>query len=222
MLVADSRYGDDTVARTYRLSEAGRIERVERMKRMNADPVFAARRDALSGERMKRLHADPVFAAKQAAGASKAMKRLNADAALAAKKAAARSILIEAIVTALRGDLNATRVAAQTGVVAETVRRIAKAAGVKLTRGRPCRNASEPPDSMPLRSQLVALLPRRADGRVGDDCSRNATHLLPDRDPAKESPNPGAGPACDAPPAGGGDKTPAQENIRGRSKSKQK
>jgi hypothetical protein len=88
------------------------------MKRMNADPVFAARRDALSGERMKRLHA---------------------DAALVAKKAAARSILTDAIVTALRVDPNATRVADQTGVVAETVRRIAKTAGIKLTRGRPRR-----------------------------------------------------------------------------------
>jgi hypothetical protein len=94
MLLVDSRYGDDTVTRTYRLSAAGRIERVERMKRMNADPVFAARRDALSGEPMKRLHA---------------------DAALVAKKAAARSILTDAIVTALRVDPNATRVADQTG-----------------------------------------------------------------------------------------------------------
>jgi hypothetical protein len=139
MLLVDSRYGDDTVTRTYRLSAAGRIERVERMKRMNADPVFAARRDALSGERMKRLHTDPVFAAKQAAAASEVMKRLHADAALVAKKAAARSILTDAIVTALRVDPNATRVADQTGVVAETVRRIAKTAGIKLTRGRPRR-----------------------------------------------------------------------------------
>ena len=140
------------MARIYRLSEAGRIERVERMTRMKADPVFAARRDALSGERMKRQHADPVFAAKQAAAASKAMKQLHADGALAAKKAAARSILTDAIVTALRGDPNATRVAKQTGVVPETVRRIAKAAGIKLTRGRPLRNRSEPTDSVAPRS----------------------------------------------------------------------
>jgi DNA-binding PadR family transcriptional regulator len=75
-------YRDNPVARTYRLSEAGRRERVERMKRLNADPIFAARRDATSGERMMRLHADPadpVFAAKQAAAASEAVKRLNAD-----------------------------------------------------------------------------------------------------------------------------------------------
>jgi hypothetical protein len=119
---------------------------------MNADPVFAARRDAASGQRMKRLHADTVFAAKQAAAASEAMKRLHADPVLAAKKAAARKILTEAIIAALRVDSNATRVAERTGVVAETVRRIAKTAGVKLTRGRPRRNRSEPPGSMPPRS----------------------------------------------------------------------
>jgi hypothetical protein len=77
------------MTRTYHLSEAGRRERVERMKRMNADPMFAVRRDAVSGERMKRLHANPVFAAKQAAAASKRMKRMNADPALAAKKVVA-------------------------------------------------------------------------------------------------------------------------------------
>jgi hypothetical protein len=71
-------------------------ERVERMKRLNADPIFAARRDATSGERMKRLHADPVFAA-----ASEAMKRLNADTTFLLKKATARSILREAIIAAL-------------------------------------------------------------------------------------------------------------------------
>ena len=130
------------MARTYRLSETGRSERVERMKRMNADPVFAARRDAVSGQRIKRLHADPVFAARQAAAASENMKRMNADPVLAAKKAAARSILTEAIVAALRVDPNATRVAEQTGVVAQTVLRIAKATGVKLKRGRPRRDRS--------------------------------------------------------------------------------
>lgn len=138
-------YGDNLVARTYRLSEAGRVERVERMKRLNADPVFAARRDALSRERMKHLRADPVFAAKQAAAASEAIKRLNADPMLAARKAAARSILTEAIIAGLRVDANATRVAKQTGVATRTVLRIAKAAGVKLTTGRPRRNRSEPP-----------------------------------------------------------------------------
>ena len=139
------RRGDEVMARTYRLSEAGRIERVERMKRMNADPVFAARRDAMSGERMKRLHTEPVFAAKQAAGAREAMKRLNADPVLAVKKAAARRILIEAVIAALRVDGNATRVAKQMGMVAETVRRIAKAAGVKLRRGRPPRTVRSRP-----------------------------------------------------------------------------
>src|SRR5439155_27102578 len=96
---------------------------------------------------MQRLHARPVFAAKQAAGASEAMKRLHADPELAAKKAAAHSILTEAIITALRVDPNATRVAQQSGVVARTVLRIAKAAGVNLTRGRPRWNGSEPPAS---------------------------------------------------------------------------
>jgi hypothetical protein len=122
------------------------------MKRMNADPMFAARRDAASGERMKRLRTDPVFVAKQAAAASENMKRLRADPAFAAKKAAARSILTETIIAALRVDPNATRVADQTGVVAETVLRTAKAAGVTLRRGRPRRNRSEPPASMPPRS----------------------------------------------------------------------
>jgi hypothetical protein len=122
------------------------------MKRMNAHPMFAARRDALSGERMKRLHADPVFAAKQAAAASENMKRLNADPVFSAKKAAERSILTETIIAALRVDPNATRVAEQTDVAARTVLRIAKAAGVKLTRGRPRRNRSEPRGSMPPRS----------------------------------------------------------------------
>ena len=137
------------MARTYRLSEAGRSERVERMKRMNADPVFAASRDAASGERMRRQHADPLFGAKQAAAASENMKRLKP--VFAAKQAAAHSILTEAIIAALRVEGNATRVAEQIGVVAETVRRIAKARGVKLRRGRPRRNRSGPPGSMPPR-----------------------------------------------------------------------
>jgi hypothetical protein len=67
---------------------------------------------------------------------------------LAARKAAARSILTEAIIAALRVDPNATRVAKQTGVGTRMVLRIAKAVGVKLTRGRPRRNRSEPPGPM--------------------------------------------------------------------------
>jgi hypothetical protein len=141
--------GADLVTRTYRLSEAGRRERVERMTRMNADPVFAAKRDAVSSERMKRLRADPVFTANQAVAARERMTRINADPALAAKKAAARSILTEAIITALRTEPNATRVAEQIGVVPRTVLRIAKAAGVELKRGRPRRHRSDPPASMP-------------------------------------------------------------------------
>jgi hypothetical protein len=142
---ADPAFAAKPDERTYRLSEAGRSERVARMKRMNADPAFAAKRD----ERMKRLHTDPVFVAKQAAAASENMKRLHADPVFAAKKAAARSILTEAIIAALRVESNATRVAEQTGVSALTVCRIAKAAGIKLTRGRPRRNRSEPPGPCP-------------------------------------------------------------------------
>jgi hypothetical protein len=133
------------------------------MKRLNADPVFAARRDAVSSERMKRLHADPVFAAKQAAAASEAMKRVNAHPVLAARKAAARSILTEAIIAALSVAPNATRVAKQTGVVTRTVQRVAKAAGVKLTRGRPRLNRSEPPGS------LLTSPTKPRGNRVGQD-----------------------------------------------------
>jgi hypothetical protein len=89
---------------------------------------------------MKRLHADPVFAARQAAAASERMTRMNADPVLAAKKIMARSTLTKAIIAALRVDPNATRVAEQTGVAPRTVLRIAKAADIKLRRGRPRRN----------------------------------------------------------------------------------
>ena len=89
---------------------------------------------------MKRLNGDPVFAARQAAAASERMTRMNADPVLAAKKVMARSTLNKAIIAALRVDPNATRVAEQTGVVPRTVLRIAKAAGIKLRRGRPRRN----------------------------------------------------------------------------------
>ena len=43
-------------------SRQERAERArERMKRLNADPEFAARHKAAARERMKRLHADPEF-----------------------------------------------------------------------------------------------------------------------------------------------------------------
>jgi DNA-binding NarL/FixJ family response regulator len=141
------------VARKYRLSKAGRLERVERMRRMNADPAFASKRDATSGQRIKRLHADPVFAAKQAAAASENMRRLNADPVFIAKNEEAHRLLTEAIVAALRIELNAMRVAERYGVTAETVRRIAKTAGVKLKRGRPRQKRSDPLGSMPPQSR---------------------------------------------------------------------
>jgi hypothetical protein len=141
----DFCFGVNPVARTYCLSEAGRNERIERMKRMNDDPVFAARRNAFSGERMKRLRSDPVFLEKQAASASEAMKRLNADPVLRARRAAARNLRVNAIIAALRVDPNATRVARKTGACVRTVLKLAKAAGVSLARGRPRRNPSNSP-----------------------------------------------------------------------------
>lgn len=45
------------------------------MKQRNADPSFRA----AASERMARLHADPIFAAKLAAAARRAAQRLNAD-----------------------------------------------------------------------------------------------------------------------------------------------
>jgi hypothetical protein len=60
---------------------AARDERAsERMKRLNADPEFAA----AAGERMKRLHSDPEFAAARDERASERMKRLHADPEFAA------------------------------------------------------------------------------------------------------------------------------------------
>jgi hypothetical protein len=63
----------------------------ERMKRLHADPEFAARLAAGASERMKRLHADPEFAARLAAGARKSLKRLHTDPEFAARHAAAAS-----------------------------------------------------------------------------------------------------------------------------------
>jgi uncharacterized protein YwlG (UPF0340 family) len=47
----------------------------ERMKRLHADPEFAARQAAAASERMKRQHADPVFEAKRIAGIRTAKAR---------------------------------------------------------------------------------------------------------------------------------------------------
>jgi hypothetical protein len=67
------------------LTEAAR----ERMKRLHADPEFAARIAAAARERMKRLHADPEFAARQAAAARKSLKRLHTNPEFAARHATA-------------------------------------------------------------------------------------------------------------------------------------
>jgi hypothetical protein len=53
-----------------------------RMKALNLDPEFAAKRDA----RMKALHSDPEFAAKRDARGSARMKALNLDPEFAAKR----------------------------------------------------------------------------------------------------------------------------------------
>ena len=62
-----------------------------RLKRLHADPEFAARLAAGARERMARKHADPEFAARQAAGARKSLKRLHSDPEFAARHAAAAS-----------------------------------------------------------------------------------------------------------------------------------
>jgi hypothetical protein len=59
----------------------------ERMKRMNADPEFQAKRNA----GVKRRDADAAFAAKQAARSRQTMMRLNADPEFARKRDAAAS-----------------------------------------------------------------------------------------------------------------------------------
>jgi hypothetical protein len=77
----------------------------KRMKRLHADPEFAARHAAAASARLKRLHADPEyaaanrermkrrrsdpeFAAQQAAAASERMKRQHADPAFEARRIA--------------------------------------------------------------------------------------------------------------------------------------
>ena len=77
------------MTRPYRISDEARRERAERMKRLNADPEFAAKQAAAATECMKRLHADPEFVAKQAAAASERMKRLHADPEFEQKRIAA-------------------------------------------------------------------------------------------------------------------------------------
>ena len=50
-------------------------KRAERMRRLHADPEFAA----AHAERMRRRHADPEFAAAHAERSAERMRRLNAD-----------------------------------------------------------------------------------------------------------------------------------------------
>ena len=70
------------------------------LKRLHADPEFAARHAATASENLKRLHADPEFAARHAAAASERMKRLHADPEFAAAHAERSS----KIMTALHAD----------------------------------------------------------------------------------------------------------------------
>ena len=51
----------------------------ERMRRRHADPEFAAAHAERSAERMRRRHADPEFAAANAERSAERMRRLHAD-----------------------------------------------------------------------------------------------------------------------------------------------
>jgi hypothetical protein len=62
-----------------------------RMKRLNANPEFAAKNAAAASERMKRRHADLEWAAVMRDIARENMTRLNADPKFAAKRDAASS-----------------------------------------------------------------------------------------------------------------------------------
>ena len=63
------------VARAIRREGVAWPSQREAMRRLHADPEFAAR----NAERMRRLHADPEFAARHAARHAERMRRLNAD-----------------------------------------------------------------------------------------------------------------------------------------------
>jgi hypothetical protein len=56
------------MARPYRLFEAGRRAKAERMKGLHADPGFAAALSERSSKLMKRLHTNPEFVTKSQAG----------------------------------------------------------------------------------------------------------------------------------------------------------
>ena len=51
----------------------------ERMRKLHADPEFAAAHAERAAERMHKLNADPEFAAAHAARAAERMRKLNAD-----------------------------------------------------------------------------------------------------------------------------------------------
>jgi hypothetical protein len=114
---------------------AERKKRSQRMKRLSADPKFAAKRDAAALAQMKRLNADPKFRSANRAR----MKRQRADPVFAAKRLAACSTppkVRAAIIAALKADPHAKRVTAKIGGPRyKTVRKIAKEAGIKLIRG---------------------------------------------------------------------------------------
>jgi hypothetical protein len=100
-----------------------------RMKKLRRDPAFnASRRKAI-----KRLNADPkILAANRAR-----LKRLKADPAFRAKHRASVSLPARthaAIVAALRAGATGVSVARSTRVNRCTVYRIAKRAGIKITR----------------------------------------------------------------------------------------
>ena len=135
------------------------------MKRLNADPRFAAKRDAAARTNLKRLATDPAFAAKRDAASSAAMKRLhkknpgiaaaasarlrrlNSDPVFAARRNAAVSATQSrlrgistatraAIIAALEADPNAARAVRIVGGVGyRTVLKIAREAGFRLWRG---------------------------------------------------------------------------------------
>ena len=62
------------------LTEAAR----ERMKRLHADPEFAARQAAAARKSLKRLHTNPEFAARHATAVRERLKLLHADPEFAA------------------------------------------------------------------------------------------------------------------------------------------
>lgn len=131
--------------RAYRLWEADRRERAERMRRLWSDPNFAA----MHSGRSKRLWANPNFAAmhskrmhrlwanpKFAAACCERIKRLHADPEFVAKLAATNGSLPAdkraAIIAALTLNPNANQVTKETGVCPSTVRKLAKRAGIRL------------------------------------------------------------------------------------------